>query len=116
MKTALYFLSVFFATLILGYFAGWLTTPLIAFVATAFMYGKCNNVVLQTTLACILAWLLMCLVQDIPNHHILSKKISVLIIKKETIWFSLLATTLIGFLISFSASLSGMYLKKIINK
>lgn len=90
----------------------WWSIAISAFVVTAFLHQAPGRAFLSGFIALFLLWLWLAWWISSRNEHILAHKVSVLIVKTDSVALLLILTALIGGLVAGLASLAGSYLKK----
>jgi hypothetical protein len=114
-----YFITITL-TLLVSYLSGailpwWCTFPLVAIIYAllrlspgySFLFGFASLFLLWGTVA---------LVMDVANHHLLSKKISVLFMQNERYGFLILITAFIGGLVGGLSALTGSLARRLFFK
>lgn len=90
----------------------WWAIAIVAFIVTALIPQKPFMSFLSGFIALFLLWSILSWYLSNNNGHLLSHKISVLVIKMNSPMLLLLLTALIGSLVAGFASLAGSYLRK----
>ncbi|MDB5011429.1 MAG: hypothetical protein JWQ06_2218 [Mucilaginibacter sp.] len=109
------FLIIFILTIASGYFLPWWAAAIIAFLA-ALYWGKTSGLAFGLGfLAVFTAWIILALVKSIPNDNRLATRVSQLFHLPNWILL-LIITALIGGLVGGMAALSGVLVKKALQK
>ena len=108
------FLTAILTTAILAFAAGlflpWWSVAIAAFVVALVMKQSSWKSALAGFLGGLLLWGGLAAYISLSNEHILAKRVSLLILKVENPWMLVLASGLVGALVSGLAALAGSFL------
>lgn len=90
----------------------WWSIALVAFIVAALIPQKPGKAFLAGFIALFLLWGILAYYIDVKNEHILSLKISELILKTKSPGLLILITAFVGALVAGFAALAGSYLRK----
>jgi len=106
-------LTALFAWLIsLVSFLPWYSFVVVVFVVSVVMKQKPILSFLSGFLAIFILWIVWCLVKDVPNEHLLSTKVALILPFKGNSTLLLVVTGFIGGLLGAFSALTGSFLKK----
>lgn len=104
-------LLIFILVFAAGFVLPWWTLAIISFAAAWWLARSAGQAFSEGFLAVFVAWVIMALIKDAPNEHILSNRIAAVFHLPN--WMAILAVTgLIGGLVGALAALSGYYCRQ----
>ncbi|MFY8003844.1 MAG: hypothetical protein ACOVNR_03345 [Chitinophagaceae bacterium] len=112
------FITAFLITALLAFVIGLFTSlPWYLFALTSFLVAmaipqKPGKAFFTAFLALFLLWVVLALLKDIPNQHILSVKVAQILPLKGSFVALLILTGFVGGLIAGFAALAGSYVRK----
>lgn len=110
------FIVVVLLTALLGFAAPlyftWWSFAVTSFIIALFVHQKAWAAFIATFLGLFLLWLIMAMIIDSNNNHLLSQKIAMLLPLNGSSTLLILITALIGGLVSGFAGLSGSLARK----
>lgn len=96
----------------IGFYMGWWSIALAAFVVAAFIRQNPGKAWLSGFLGVFLLWAVLAWVIDVKNQGILAQKIAVLFPLGGSVFLLILITAFVGALVAGFAALTGSYLRK----
>lgn len=110
------FIIAFILTALLSYAAAfyfpWWSIAVAAFVVAALVPQKPFKAFLSAFIAVFLLWAILAFIIDANNNHILSERISQLLMKVKSSLLLIAVTGFVGGITAGFAALSGSYLRK----
>jgi hypothetical protein len=100
----------------LGLFLPWWSVAIAGFIAGLFLDQKAIYSFLSAFIAVFLLWGIMSYVISIENENILAKKISMLILKRNSPELLVLLGAFIGGIVCAFSALTGSFLKIVLHK
>lgn len=116
MKTIFGIISIAILSFALGIFLPWWSIAIASFVISFVLVQKPLIGFLSGFVAIFLLWGLDAYLISNHNGHILANRMSQVILKKENPYLLIIITAIIGGLVAAFASLSGSFLRSLINQ
>lgn len=110
-----FFVSVLLTALLsfaIGFYMGWWSIALAAFVVAAFIRQNPGKAWLSGFLGIFLLWAVLAWWLDVKNQHILSQKIAQLFPLGGSVFLLIILTAFIGALVGGFGALTGSYIRK----
>ena len=113
MKFTISVLLIAILSFALGLYLPWWSIAIAAFAVTALIHLRPGASFLAGFVAGFVLWLLLSWMIDVPNQHILSRKMASLLPLGGNTFLLILVTALVGAIVAAGAALSGSYLRRL---